>query len=141
MADYVSQSDIEGLIPAEFLTEAMDDDGDGSEDTDIWTKCLTATQREIDGRLGGRYTVPFSTPIPAVVSAAAQTIVLYFIYKRRGVADDANPWAKQATDWFAKLDRIGKGEDPLKADVAPDVPGDVVGEDAKLFSQNGNLMV
>jgi phage gp36-like protein len=141
MGAYIEQSDVAGLIPADFLTEALDDNGDGAADSGIWDSALAAAQNEVDGRLGGLYTVPFSGTIPAVVKAATQTLSLWLIYKRRGVADAANPWAELAMKWLDKLDKIGSGKEPLVAAVTPKVAGDVIGEDSKLFSEGGNLLV
>lgn len=138
---YVEQTDIEALIPAEFLLQALDDDQDGEADPGVWDKLVVAVGDEIDGALGQKYTVPFATPYPSVVKAAAKVLALWSLYQRRGLAGDRNPWESEAKRQRDKLDRIGKGLDPLTPDNLGKKPGGVViTETAKTYDGNGNLM-
>ena len=139
---YIVQDDIKGLLPEEFSLQALDDNGDGSQDTGLWDYALAAAQDDVDGRLGTRYTVPLTGTIPAVVKHATKILVLFYIYKRRGVGDDANPWAKDAVEQHTKLDKIGAGDLALTATADPANPGGtVIGEDSKLYDEAGRLMI
>ena len=79
---------------------------------------------------------------PDVLKAAAKAIALCLLYKRRGIGDQVNPWTKEAAFWREKLDRIGKGEEPLSVANAPAAPPALlITEPAKTYSEAGNLMV
>jgi phage gp36-like protein len=139
---YIEQSEIDGLLPTEFQIAAMDDDGDGVADPTIWPSILAAASGEIDGRLGQRYSVPFTAPYPAPVAQAAKVFSLYYTYKRRGISEALNPWAEEAKAWREKLDAIAKGDQPLTASSTQKNPaGVVISEDSKLYSEGGLTMV
>lgn len=135
---YVTQSEIEAELPPAFLVEALDDDGDGSEDAGLWDKVEASVAETIDGILGQRFAVPFSAPVPAVVKMAARVLVLELLYFRRSITP--NPWEKRAQDIRAKLGRIADGDEPL-------TPGaervnqsvSAITEAAKTTNGNGNL--
>ncbi len=138
---YVEQTDIEALIPADFLKQALDDDSDGEADSGVWDKVVAAVQDEIDGALGQKYSVPFTGTIPAVVKAAAKVLTLWSLYQRRGFNGAANPWETEAKRHRDKLDRIGRGDDPLTPDNLGKKPGGIViTEPAKTYDSGGNLM-
>lgn len=139
---YVEQTDIEALIPSDFLTQSLDDDSDGVADSGVWDKVVEAVGDEIDGALGQKYAVPFGEPCPSVVKAAAKVLALWSLYQRRGFAGERNPWEAEAKRLRDKLDRIGRGEDALTPDNLGKMPGGVViAEDSKTYDANGNLMV
>lgn len=136
---YVTQDELKGRVPAEYLTGALDDDGSGEADAARWANVSDDVDQEIDGRLGARYQVPLS-PAPAAVSAAARCIAAFFLYARRGVNREANPWTEQADYWFAKLDKIGRGEEPLTYDKDSEKGPVLISEESKTHSANGHLM-
>lgn len=137
---YVVQAEIEAHLPPQFLVEALDDDGDGTADPDAWDKVAAAVATEIDGTLGQRFAVPFS-PVPAVVSRAAQVFSLEMLYQRRGVPAEGNPWTTPATRLRDKLDAIAKGEEPLTPDIHRANPSvTAVTEPAKSVSSFGHLL-
>jgi phage gp36-like protein len=114
MSNYVETTDLLGIIPTTHLNEALDDDGDGQPDTGVFDSVADTVSRDIDARLGQRYTTPFSYPYPAVVTYAARMLALEALYARRGQKDDKNPYGKQADAQRAKLDAIGAGTQPLQ---------------------------
>ncbi|MBU4460298.1 MAG: DUF1320 domain-containing protein, partial [Verrucomicrobia bacterium] len=69
---YVTKADLEGLIPPQFITEALDDDGDGVEDAGLWDKVAAQAGEAVDALLGQRFEVPFAAPVPPLVSQAAK---------------------------------------------------------------------
>ena len=138
---YVAQTDIEALIPSEFLTQSLDDDGDGQADPGVWDKVVAAVQDEIDGALSPIYDVPFTGVIPAAVKAATKVLTLWSLYQRRGFHGEANPWESEAKRQRDKLEKIGNGEIALTVDnTGFSAEGVVITETAKTFDSNGNLM-
>jgi phage gp36-like protein len=112
--NYVETTDLLGIIPTAHLTEALDDDGDGVADAGVFCSVADTVSRDIDARLGQRYSTPFVYPYPAVVVFAARILALEALYARRGQKDDKNPYGKQAEAQRAKLDAIGAGTQPLQ---------------------------
>lgn len=140
MSAYVELTDLKGEIPDEFLTQALDDDGDGVADSGVWDQIAAQASTDVDAFIGGRYTVPLSAPIPATVSRAARIFALEKLYLRRGV--QPNPWKAQADELRALLGKIGTGEVPLSVAVNRAKPsGTVISETARTHSPNGNLTV
>jgi phage gp36-like protein len=114
---YVTMTDLSGLIPLPFLIEGLDDNNDGAADADVWNQVASDVASVIEQKLGGRFTVPFTNPIPVVVLGAAKTLAAEQIYTRRGRTDAngrlVNPFKAAADDVRAQLDKIGAGELPL----------------------------
>lgn len=138
---YVLQSEIEADIPPTFLVEALDDDNDGQADAGLWDKVAESVATEIDGTLGQRFAVPFSSPIPAIVKQAAKVFSLEKLYARRGTPEAQNPWAKQAAAFREKLTRIAKGEEPLTPEIQRAKPSvTAITEPAKTTSSTGSLL-
>lgn len=108
---YFDLPDLEALIPADFLTQALDDDGDGQ--VDAWEVVRTGACREVDAILGVRYAVPFAAPLPAVVVHAAVTFAAEACYVRRGVTGEKNPFTKAADASRKQLREIAAGALPL----------------------------
>jgi phage gp36-like protein len=138
---YVTKADLEGLIPPQFLLEALDDDGDGAEDAGLWDRVAAQAGEAVDALLGQRFAVPFASPLPALVSQAAKIFAASALYRRRGMTSDRNPFAKEEERLSVKLSRIGEGKEPLtpEADRAQDSIS-VISEDAKTYPA-GRLIV
>ena len=97
---YVRLSDLAGLVPSEFLTQALDDTNAGTINDDLFNQIAADVSAVIDGYLGTRFSVPFipdpvSGLYPPFVFNAAKKLLAEQLYKRRGVADDKNPWAAE----------------------------------------------
>jgi len=137
---YVVQSDLKGLIPDEYLREAMDDDSSGVADTGVWDSIAAAVAREIDGRLKDKV-AEMQAHAASTLSAAAQVLALYFAYKRRGVGNDANPWTADAKSWQDRLEAIGKGDEPVREQSNAQPKSDVISEPSRTYPSNGDLMV
>lgn len=131
---YTTQAKIEALIPPAFLVDALDDDRDGVADAGVLDAVIAAGDTRIDGYLGQRYETPLS-PVPALVADASLTFALAALYRRRSVADEANPWAEREKTMEAKLGRIGAGDEPLTFEAPEAKPkGKVFGTPALLHS-------
>ena len=137
-------TDITGLIPGQFLTEGLDDDGDGQADPAVWTQVAADVKSAIDGVLGARFTVPFENPLPAVVNRAAKILAAEQIYTRRGRVDAngkiVNPFAKQADAIREQLAAIAAGDQPLAPSVERQKPSvSVITAPAKTSSRKTNV--
>ena len=129
---YCSLTQVESRVPHDLVVQALDDNRDGQIDGEVLLAWEQSVDGEIDGILGQRYAVPF-TAVPAVVASAALILRCEALYQRRGVATDQNPFASQASDIRKKLDRIGRGADPLTPDTAKARPsGTIISEPSRL---------
>lgn len=108
---YVELADLQAVIPTAWLTESLDDDGDGV--IDAWTAVQAGACRAVDAILGGRFSTPFTDPVPAIVREAAFQFAAESCYTRRGVPFDQNPFGKSASTIRAQLRQIAAGEIPL----------------------------
>lgn len=137
---YITQSDLEGIIPAKFIVSALDADNDGVADAGVWDKMLSAVQAKIDGTLGQRFSVPFSAPVPPIVKAAALTYAAAAIYRLKGYNAEQNPFTKDEATMASKLDAMAKSEEPLSPDVQRKRPPvSVIVERAKTYPANGEI--
>lgn len=128
---YVEFPAMRARIPPEFLTQALDDDGDG--EIDAWEAVAADACSEIDGVLGARYTVPFPAPYPALVVRAARVFAAELCYLRRGVME--HPYAKLAEQLREELAEVAAGERPLGPENERAQPsGSVIAEPARTYS-------
>lgn len=138
MPDYVLLGDLDGMIPGQFVIEALDDDGDGAADPGVWSAVARDVGQAIDGALGGRFAVPFGNPIPPVVVNAAKVFACEQLYIRRGKLDDKNPFTPRANAIRKQLAAIASGEEPLTPTIERAKPSvSVVSEPARTTSASG----
>lgn len=136
---YVALSDLEGRIPPAFLTQALDDDGDG--EADAWDAVAASADGAVDGLLATRFSTPFTEPVPQVVTFAAILFACELCYKRRSVANEQNPFYEDAKAMRVKLASIAMGKEPLQPGVKPvNKSGGAVLEAAPTFSTDGRRM-
>lgn len=132
---YTTLDQVQALIPGEFLTQALDDNGDGV--IDAWDAVSAAVDLRINGILGGRYAVPFS-PVPPVVADAAVILACEMCYGRRGVAAKDNPFSAQADQTRKTLAEIAAGDLPLFPGVERKEPSvSIITEPSGVFSGRG----
>lgn len=137
---YVIQSDLKGLIPDDFVIQALDDNGDGQPDPDVWAAVALAVQETIDDALGSAYRTPFASPAPIVVRESARILVCDLLYRRRGVADAANPWVKPVESVRARLRAIAQGGSiPGLARTLPQPA--LISEPARTTTKSGRMLV
>jgi phage gp36-like protein len=109
---YITQSDIEVLVPAPMLIDALDDSKSGALDETLLASLIAAADSQVDSYLCGLFTVPFTT-VPAVAKEASLVFACESLYKRRLAPDEKNPFADRARIWRERLQMIGNGELPL----------------------------
>jgi phage gp36-like protein len=138
---YTDEAKIAALLPANYLADAADDDRDGDADEGTLAAVIAAVDTRIDGLLGGRYSVPFTSPVPAVVAEASLVFALAALYRRRGVADEANPWAEREAQAEKRLERIGRGEEMLTFEAKPARPaGTLISAPSLLHSEHQGVL-
>lgn len=137
---YTTQAKIEAKLPPQFLTQALDDDGDGSADSGLLDQIISVCSEEIDGILGQRFDVPFTT-VPSIVASAALTLCLYTLYVRRGLSGDQNPFEKPWMAMEEKLQKIARGDLPLEYSTPEGTaPAKIITEDAKTHRTDGGMI-
>lgn len=136
---YVALADISGRIPTAFLAQALDDDNDGV--IDAWDGVAESVGSYIDGILGTRFTVPFESPFPPVVTTAAQVLACEMCYQRRGVSAEQNPWTAQANAIRGVLMKVAEGKAPLAPDKQRAKPsGVLIKEESRLYDAAGRRL-
>lgn len=116
---YVTQAELETLIPPSALVDGLDDDRDGRADADLLANIFTAASNAVDAYLAGLYTVPFATP-SALVKEAARVFAAEMVFSRRLSGDDRNPWKTRADGLRDHLAQIRDGKLTLDAADAAD---------------------
>ena len=115
---YLTRNELEAVVPASYLADALDDDRDGAADDGVLESILEQASAECDALLAGRYCVPFSNP-PAAVRAAALCLAAEGVHARRLGGDAENPWTSRAAQWRERLEKMGRGEMALDAALEP----------------------
>ncbi len=140
---YITIEDLGAEIPTKFLTQALDDNGDGAADAGAWDAIATAASDDVDAFLAGRFTTPFgqgNAPIPPLVKRATRIFALEKLYLKRGITN--NPWTKQADAMRDKLTAVGNGEQPLALPIQRGRPSaTAISEKAKTTSGSGKLSI
>lgn len=136
MSNYVNRAWVETRIPRATLVEALDDDGDGGEDAGVFDLLAESVSNDVDNAIGSDATVAV-----ALRTSAANVFLCELLYKRRGIADSANPWANEATRLRKRFENIGKGEERVEPLPAP-AGGTtrIITEPAKSFPSGGRLI-
>lgn len=146
---YITLAEMKAALPVELTEQLLDEHGTGVGDADAWAKIAAAVTREIDGKIGMRFSLPLAT-VPAVIHDAAFVLAAEALYHRRGYYDAANPWTKRAQGIRGTqgqqggqpglLDRIASGDEPLFAAARPaNAVGGVIAEPSRLASR-GRLL-
>jgi phage gp36-like protein len=132
---YVTRQQVEDKIPPPVLLDALDDDGDGQEDSGRFDSIVATASQEVEGYLAGLYTVPFSDPAPAKARAAAFAFTCELIYNRR--ESRIPDWlAEQLKFWRSHLEKVANREVPFDAAVDKAfVPGAAITEHNSVNAQ------
>jgi len=80
---YCTLTDIKKLIPEERLVQLTDDEGVGVVNEARVDEAIAQADMEINAYLGGRYTVPFSSPVPDIVRKLSMDMAIYHLYSRK----------------------------------------------------------
>ncbi len=79
---YSTQTDLLTKIDADELIAATDDEDTGVINADRVAAAIESADAEINGYLGGRYSVPLD-PVPPIIKTYSIDMALYHIFSRR----------------------------------------------------------
>lgn len=134
---FFTQTDLEGLIPPDWLTEALDDDANGTQDA--FTAAQSWAEGRIKAKLGPRYGLPLPSNdvIDAVLKDIAIMLGVKACYARRPsvkISEDLATDIRRAQDDLAKL---ASGTHPLSAGLEPIKPPAVIISETALSHHPG----
>lgn len=110
---YFTQTDLEVLIPAGWVVDALDDDADGTQDATLFSELQTVVEGEINASLGQRYTVPIAAGVADDwLRHAAVHLAAFQCYARRQ-AMEFFPYAATVEMIRERLERMARGEEAL----------------------------
>jgi len=136
---YVTLAEMKAIVPPEILTAAVDDGNYGADTEQVWDVIAEAATRRVNSILGSRYAVPFAAPYPDLVHEAAMIFAAHMLYLRRQ-SGDKNPYAADAADMMARLQRVADGlADLTAAEGAADAVA--ITEESKTYHAGGRLML
>ena len=114
---YTTRPQIEALIPAPVLIQALSDDGTGVELDGLIGAVIQNASDRVDAYLETRYTVPLDSP-PASVRNACLVFACHMIYERRQIFGEKNPFNQQMLAVQKELEKIQEGTVALNATSA-----------------------
>ena len=79
---YCTKADILEQMEQDVLIQLTDDDDAGVVDDDKVTRAIANADAEIDSYCGTKYTVPFTT-VPPIILTVSVDIAIYNLYARR----------------------------------------------------------
>ena len=123
--------DLTGDMPEQKLIEALDDDQDGFADEKAFAAALASANARAEAIFGGAVPAQYSSS----ADYAVRVFLLDILYRRRGVADDSNPWAKLADEQEARLRALASGTEAIDATT----DGVIISKPAKIYNSLGVL--
>lgn len=121
--------DLTGDMPEQKIIEALDDDQDGFADEKAFGAALASANARAEAIFGGAVPPQYAT----AADYAVRTFLLDILYRRRGVADESNPWAKLADEQEARLRALASGTEAIDATT----DGAVIAKPAKIYNSLG----
>jgi phage gp36-like protein len=136
---YLALDQLNAYIQEQLLAQGLDDSNSGTADTALFATIQVAVEREVHSYLEGRYSVPFTSNVPNLVTHACLVLSAEAVWLRRGNSGDANPFSKAAETIRQMLADVRKGDINLSRDQAPDRdPGVLISEES-LIAGSGRL--
>lgn len=107
---YVVRADIEAEFDDTNLLRSLDDDGDGTEDSGLFT----ALSASVDAQVASHADLTSQLGLPSLPATflryAARVFMCALLLRRRGVVDEMNPFSTPEKEIRARLERIESGE-------------------------------
>ena len=109
---YSTIDDLKLFFDDRKLKQLTDDEGDGTQIDARLEAAIGRADEEIDGYLGGRYSVPLSlTPLPEMIKDISVDLAIVQLHKRRGdFLLDTKAVKARRTDALARLVNIQNGK-------------------------------
>ena len=121
--------DLTGDMPEQMIIAALDDDRDGFADEKAFAAALASANARAEAVFGGAVPAQYSSS----ADYAVRVFLLDILYRRRGVADDSNPWAKLADEQEARLRALASGTEAIDAST----DGVIISKPAKIYNSLG----
>ena len=121
--------DLIGDMPEQKITEALDANGDGIADETAFRAVLASANERAAAIFGGNVPPQYSV----AAGHAVRVFCLDLLYRRRGAADEANPWAALAAEEAARLRALAGGTEQIDAST----DGVVISKPAKIYNSLG----
>ena len=121
--------DLTGDMPEQMIIAALDDDRDGFADEKAFAAALASANARAEAVFGGAVPAQYSSS----ADYAVRVFLLDILYRRRGVADDSNPWAKLADEQEARLRALASGTEAIDATT----DGVIISKPAKIYNSLG----
>ena len=133
---YCTIEDIQGRITEDDLIRMTDEFGTGLPDTDKIADAIAEAEAEVDSYCAKRHTVPFQSPVPAMIVKVCKDIAVYNVYFLKNAASE------KVSDRYQKavsyLKDVAKGIVDLGGEAAPEIDdgGPAAGKssDSRTFS-------
>lgn len=138
---YTTVAAVEAKVPAQILTDALDDNGDGQRDDGLLDTIIANAGDAVDAMICNRVALPLGT-VPASVRNAALWFAVEDIYGRRqtelpknfaSAISTARKWLEAVREGGQQLDasapivlQAGEGGQPAVPGRVPMPPGNVV---------------
>lgn len=131
---YFTQSDMTGLVPDEWLTDGLTEDGENN-----FASVYSSVKADIDGAIGSRFPLPLSTDneaLAAQLKSIGVTLAVETLYTRRQIViDKDSPLAKRIERAWKVLDSLRDGTHPLVPGVSRDQDSiEAISEDSRAYS-------
>jgi phage gp36-like protein len=133
---YFGWPDLVGLIPEDFAIQALDDDEDGQ--PEMWETARDAAADAVDAYLEGRYPVPLTGSIPALVKRAAVLFCASDCFNRRKQSD-LFPHKRELASRQKSLEDIRTGATQLTPGRASKKPRGAVIQTPSRVHANGRI--
>lgn len=115
------------------ILELTDRDQSGDIDEDVADRAIDDASAEVDGYIGGKYSLPLDSP-PAVLTRITADIARYRLYDNIATEEVR----RRYEDALRFLKAVGKGEISLGADPPPASAGSVyVDRGRRVFDDDG----
>ncbi len=144
---YITSEDLKGLIPPDWLAQALDDDDDGIEDLNRWQSISDAAHDAVNGSLSTSYGVPIAEPsLYPFLKHVTRYEAARVCYARRGFTKDGFPHQDMWEKAWSQLTKIGEGKLPLGSQGGGETPrnkprGATIVSPAKTYSSGGRSAI
>lgn len=115
---YCTIEDVQSSLGEDKLIELTDDEDTGEVNEDNLDSCIASADRIIDGYCQSRYTVPFTDPVPALITELSINLTIAKLFARKRQQDDVIKDLER--DQKALLAKINAGD--IQIGISTDSP-------------------
>jgi len=135
---YCTLDDIKKLIPEQVIIQLTDDENLGTVNQARVDEAIAQADAEIDSYCGGKYSVPFSSPVPDIIKKISVDIAIYNLYSRK-VEEIPQTRTERYRNAIRQLEGIAKGTISIGEDPEPAIPsqgGSEVSTNDRVFTRD-----